>query len=397
MDKLLERSNKNIHSVNYPVQRNVKGKINWEWRLNGIVGARGTGKTTLLLQRLKKLKQNGHEVLYVRLDDLYFSDHTIVDLADNFRKNGGEYLYMDEVHKYPDWSKELKNIYDSAPNLKMVFSGSSIIDLTKEEADLSRRALKYEMSGLSFREYLLMKGLFSFSKYDLKEILDNHVEIASAISKNIPVLKYFAEYLQKGFFPFSLEPERDYFTTLEQIIKTVVETDLQCIENFSLVQSKKMLSLLKIIAASAPFKPNISKISQKTNLHRQTVLLYLQYFEMAKMVNLVNFPDKYISRLQKPDKIFLENPNLLFVLNNERVNTGNLRETFAVNQLLVNHEVFLHKTADFMVDNHFIFEIGGKNKTKQQLQNLENAFILADGIEVGYQNTVPLWLVGFLY
>ena len=397
MEKLLEKSNKSIQSIHYPYQRDVIGNINWDWRMNGIIGARGTGKTTLLLQKLQHFRKEGHEVLYVRLDDLYFVDHRIYDLAETFRKNGGEYLYMDEVHKYSSWAREFKNIYDSIPELKLVFSGSSIIELTKQDADLSRRALMYEMTGLSFREYLLMSDIISIPAASLTEILSGHVETASRIIKKIPVLKYFSSYLKSGFYPYFLEPNRDYFTTLEQIIQTVMETDLRVIENFDITQSKKMLTLLKVIAASAPFKPNISKISEKTDLHRQTVLQYLRYLEKARMIRLVNQPERFISRLQKPDKIFLDNPNLFFALNPEMVNRGSLRETFALNQLSVNQEVFLHEQADFLVDNKFVIEIGGKNKDTRQVREFDNSFLFLDDIEIGHHNRIPLWLLGFLY
>lgn len=397
MDKLVEKSNRSIESVHYKYQRSVVGNINWEWRMNGIIGARGTGKTTLLLQKLQEYKNAGQEVLYVRLDDLYFVDHRLYDLADAFRKNGGRYLFMDEVHKYPGWAKELKNIYDSIPELKLVFSGSSIIELTKQDADLSRRALLYEMTGLSFREYLLLTETISLPTHSLIEIFENHEEIASGIVKEFPVLKHFSKYIKSGYYPFFLEQDRDYFMTLEQIIRTVVETDLRFLENFDIVQSKKMLTLLKVIAASVPFKPNISKISQKTDLHRQTVLQYFQYLEKAKMIKLVNQPERYISRLQKPDKIYLDNPNLFFALNSELVNKGNLRETFALNQLSAKHEVFLHPQADFLVDNRFVLEIGGKNKDNYQVRGIDHSFVFPDDIEIGHHNRIPLWLLGFLY
>lgn len=397
MEKLLEKSNKNIQSVHYPYQRDVIGKINWDWRMNGIVGARGTGKTTLLLQKTAQFQKEGFDVLYVRLDDLYFADHRIYDLADTFRKNGGKYLYLDEVHKYPGWARELKNIYDSIPELNVVFSGSSIIEMTKQDADLSRRAMLYEMTGLSFREYLLLAGIISFPVVPLPEILLNHAEAVSRIVKEISILKHFSTYLKSGFYPFFLEPGRDYFMTLEQIIRTVMETDLRFIENFDIAQSKKMLTLLKVIAASVPFKPNISKISKKTGLHRQTVLLYFQYLEKARMIKLVNQPERFISRLQKPDKIFLDNPNLFFALNPEMVNTGSLRETFALNQLTAKHEVFLHEQADFLVDNKFVIEIGGKNKDNRQVRDFDNSFVFQDDLEIGHHNRVPLWLLGFMY
>jgi uncharacterized protein len=397
MEKLIEKSNKSIHAVQYPFQRNVIGNINWNWRMNGILGARGTGKTTLLLQKLKEYQQEGKEVFYVRLDDLYFVDHNLYDLADSFHKIGGEYLYLDEIHKYSGWTRELKNIYDSFPEMRIVFSGSSIIELLRQDADLSRRALMYEMTGLSFREYLLMTDILHNQTFQLSEIINNHVSIATQISGNIAVLKHFKDYLKTGFYPYFMEEDRNYTITLEQVVRTVLENDLRIIDNFDVAQSRKMLTLLKIIAASAPFKPNISKISQKTDLHRQTVLLYLQYLEKARMIRLLNQPDKYISRLQKPDKLFIDNPNLFYVLNPEMVNKGSLRETFALNQLAVSHEVALHETADFLVDNKYVFEIGGKSKDLKQVKDSVDGFVLVDDIEVGFHKRIPLWLMGFLY
>jgi uncharacterized protein len=397
MEKLIEKSNKSIHAVQYPFQRNVIGNINWNWRMNGILGARGTGKTTLLLQKLKEYQQEGKEVFYVRLDDLYFVDHNLYDLADSFHKIGGEYLYLDEIHKYSGWTRELKNIYDSFPEMRIVFSGSSIIELLSQDADLSRRALMYEMTGLSFREYLLMTDILHNQTFQLSEVINNHVSIATQISGNIAVLKHFKDYLKTGFYPYFMEEDRNYTITLEQVVRTVLENDLRIIDNFDVAQSRKMLTLLKIIAASAPFKPNISKISQKTDLHRQTVLLYLQYLEKARMIRLLNQPDKYISRLQKPDKLFIDNPNLFYVLNPEMVNKGSLRETFALNQLAVSHEVALHETADFLVDNKYVFEIGGKSKDLKQVKDSVDGFVLVDDIEVGFHKRIPLWLMGFLY
>lgn len=397
MEKILERSNKIILDTSHPYQRKVIGNINWNWRMNGIIGARGTGKTTLMLQKLRLLQSEGQIVLYVRLDDLYFSDHRLIDLADEFRKQGGRYLYLDEVHKYNGWAREIKNIYDTMPEMKVVFSGSSIIELTEQDDDLSRRALKYEMTGLSFREYLMMMNIISLPELTLEEILSDHISIASGIIKQIPVFRHFSTYLRSGYYPYFLEPDRDYFMTLEQVIRTIMEVDLRFIENFDIAQSRKMLVLLKIIAASAPFKPNVSKISEKTGLHRQTVLQYLQYLEKARMIRLTNQPDKYISRLQKPDKIYLDNTNLCYALNAEMLNSGSLRETFAISQLSVKHEICLHEMADFLVDHQIVLEIGGKNKETRQIRNLEKAYIFQDNIEIGHQNSIPLWLLGFLY
>ena len=397
MEQLIAKSDLLIASIQFLHTRKVQGDINWEWQMNGIYGARGVGKTTLLLQKLKELKKIGKEVLYVRLDDFYFTENKLFELADEFRKHSGEYLYLDEVHKYHGWTRELKNIYDTMPSLKVVFSGSSIIELSKQEADLSRRALMYPMPGLSFREYMQLSDIHDFPVYSLHEVLTGHNAMATAISSKIPILKYFKYYLKSGFYPFFLEKNRDYILTLEQIIRTVIEVDFLHIEEFDSSKSRQILTLLRIIASSAPFIPNVSKISEKTRLHRQTVLLYMQYLEKAGLIIQLNFPDKSISRLQKPDKLFLDNPNLFYALNPEMVNTGSLRETFAVNQLKVNYEIALHKQADFIVDNKYIMEIGGKNKSQGQIQDLDNSYLFIDDIEVGYKNKIPLWLLGFLY
>jgi len=279
MENLFEKSVFAINSIKYPYRRSVKGDINWQWRMNGIVGARGVGKTTLLLQKLKQLQKDKHEVLYVRLDDFYFTENRVYDLAEEFRKIGGEYLYLDEVYKYNGWARELKNIYDAIPDLNVVFSGLSIIELTKQEIDLSRRALMYEMTGLSFREYLKMAGISDLPAFTFVEVVKNHTEIASKIISKFPVLKHFKTYLKNGFYPYFLETHRDYMTTLQQIIRTIIESDLRFIENFDITKSQRMLTLLRILASSSPFKPNISKISEKTGLHRHTVLQYLQYLE----------------------------------------------------------------------------------------------------------------------
>lgn len=378
-------------------KRKVQGRLNTSWRLNGIYGARGVGKTTLLLQTIKELKILGEEVLYIRLDDLYFTSNSLYDLADEFRKNGGRYLYLDEVHKYQNWSTELKNIYDTMPGLMIVFSGSSVIELSKNEADLSRRALMYFMPGLSFREYLLLSGIIDLPVLNLTEVLESPANISADISTRIPVMKYFKQYLQSGYYPFFLEAERDYMLTLEQVIRTVIEVDFLHLEQFDSTKSRQILSLLKVVAASAPFIPNISKISEKTGLHRQTTLLYLQYLEKAGLITLLNRPHKSISRLQKPDKLFLNNPNLFYALNPEHVNTGSLRETFAVNQFSVMHEVALHPGADFIVDDKYVIEIGGKEKKQDQIRDRDDAFLLLDDIETAHKNRIPLWMLGFLY
>ncbi len=400
MQELLQKSDRLIDAAPLQLQRKIPGNINWEWRLNSIVGARGTGKTTLLLQRAKGLKAQKQEVLYVSLDDLYFTENNLVGLAKKFEQSGGKYLFVDEVHKYPGWARELKNIYDTYPGLILAFSGSSILEIFRQDVDLSRRALIYELPGLSFREFLAFAGIADFQPVPLADILRAHREIALNIANKIKPLQHFKTYLQSGYYPFFVEENRDYAQTLEQIIHLVVETDLSFMEGYDPSYSRKMLQLLRVIAGTAPFKPNISKLSERIGINRATLLNYLRFLEKARLVALLNQPEKSISVLQKPDKIFLNNPNLYYVLNPANISVGSMRETFFQSQLNVVAEVSLHPKTDFLVfyDNRqYAFEVGGSSKKPTQIQQLDNAFLALDDIETGFSNQIPLWLFGFLY
>ncbi|MEM8524193.1 MAG: AAA family ATPase [Bacteroidota bacterium] len=381
------------------MQRKIPAAINWEWRLNAVIGARGTGKTTLLLQRAKHL-QATKEVLYVSLDDLYFTENKLVELVDEFQQLGGQYLFVDEVHKYPNWARELKNIYDSFPELIVTFSGSSILEIFKQDVDLSRRALLYELPGLSFREYLEFSLGIVFPTVSLSDLVNNHRTIAPTIIEQIKPLKHFKAYLQSGYYPFFLEKERDYQLTLEQIVQLIVESDLRFMDGFDPAYSRKMLQLLRIIASSAPFKPNISKLSERVGITRVTLLNYLNYLHKARLTASFHLPEKSISTLQKPDKIFLHNPNLYYVLNPTQVDIGSVRETFFQSQLQVPFDLYLHSKADFLVEyqgQQLIFEIGGKHKKTTQIRNLDNAYLALDDLEIGFGKQIPLWLFGFLY
>ncbi len=397
MEQLLQKSSYLIARVTKDHQRATINPVNWKWNLNGITGARGTGKTSLLLQKLFDLQQDGHQVLYVTLDDLYFTENKLYDLANSFYQRGGEYLFLDEVHKYLNWHRELKNIYDSIPDLKITFSGSSITEVRRSEVDLSRRALIYELQGLSFREYLLVDGKRNFPRYGLDEILKSHVDIATEIIKSLRPLKVFQQYLRQGYYPFFTEKDRDYNLTLEQVIQLVVEVDMKYLEGFNPAQSRKLLQLLRINAAAAPFKPNVSKLSERIGIHRNTLVQYFGHLQKAKLIRLMHLPEKNTSVLQKPDKIYLDNPNLHYVLNPQQVNMGSIRESFFANQLGQVCDIYLHRQTDFHIDNSISIEVGGKHKGQDQIRGLENAYLALDDIEVGYENRVPLYLFGLLY
>ncbi len=365
--------------------------------MNAIVGARGVGKTTVLLQRLRKVSAEGKAGLYVTLDDPYFTEEKLIGVAEQFDREGGEVLFIDEVHKYPNWGRELKNIYDLLPQLKVVFSGSSVLDIHAQGKDLSRRALYYSLPGLSFREYLKLQRVLDYPVLALESLLREHRQIANDILSSIKPIPHFKDYLKKGYYPFFAEPERDYQITLSQLIQLVIEVDMQFLANLDPYQGRKVAQLLRIIAHSPPFKPNISKLSERIGVERKTLQRYLHYLDRARLLRLATLPEGNTSILQKPDKVFLENPNLYYALAGEEPQRGSLRETFFLNQVSASHQVSLHRKTDFLVDEKWSFEIGGRAKSKAQIKELENAYIAADDIEIGYGKTIPLWLFGFLY
>ena len=397
MDQLVEKSQRLLARTQETYQREPLRSINWRWQLNGIIGARGTGKTTLLLQQLRKLRAQGHRVLYATLDDLYFTENQLYSLALDFYKQGGDYLFLDEIHKYPNWSRELKNLYDTVPELKITFSGSSITEIARQDVDLSRRALFYELPGLSFREYLMLAEGIALPPIALSEMLSNHVSLATDLVRQFRPIEKFRAYLQHGYYPYFMEEERDYQLTLEQTLQLVVEVDMKYQPGFDPTKSRKLLQLLSVIAASAPFKPNISKLSERIGINRNTLVQYLYYLEKARLLRLLHVPDKDISVLQKPDKIFLNNTNLQYVLQPAQVDVGSMRETFFASQVSLRHELHLHRQADFILDHRYVVEVGGKNKATRQITGLADAYLAIDNLEIGSNRRIPLWLFGMLY
>ncbi len=397
MERLEHKSKLVIQSISLEFVRAFYETIDWESRLVGIVGARGTGKTTLLVQHLKSNHSLSDEAIYLTLDDIYFTNNTLIDTIELFRQKGVKHIYLDEVHKYPNWAKEIKNCYDYFTDLKIFFTGSSIIDLLKQDVDLSRRAVMYELPGLSFREYLSYSGVAKLPSYSLNEILTNHSSIAASIISKVQPLKHFDDYLAHGYYPFFKESKSTYHLRLEQVVKMIIEVELQFIDGFDILKSRKIYQLLYILASNVPFKPNISKLSEKIGIHRNTLVNYIHYLEKARLINSLSTHGKSISNLQKPEKIFLENPNLCYALASTAINKGTLRETFLLNQLKYKHEVSLPAKGDFLVNETITIEVGGKTKTNKQIHSLENAYVAADNLEIGSFNKIPLWLFGFMY
>lgn len=332
------------------------------------------------------------------MDDLYFTENHLTDLAESFANQGGAMLFIDEVHKYPNWAGEIKNIYDFNKDLRIVFTESSIVEMERQDADLSRRAVKYELPGLSYREFLHFHDIAYFQPLLLEELLQKHTEIALAITGQLKPLQYFREYLQYGYYPFFKENVNTYGIRLEQMIKMIVENDLLFLKNVEPYNTRKIYHLLYIMAVNVPFKPNITRLAEKTDLNRNTLVEYLHYLDKARLINTLLTAGKSISILQKPDKIFPENINLSHVLAWKQEDKGTQRETFFLNQLSnAGHQVTLPKQGDFLVNEKYTFEIGGSRKQMQQIRNIQNSYVLADGIATGALNRIPLWLFGFLY
>jgi predicted AAA+ superfamily ATPase len=398
MEKLFQFSASRIRLVDLSFKRYMLTRINWNNRLIGITGARGVGKTTLLLQHIKEnLVDFPGEVIYVNMDDLYFSKNTIVDFADEFVKRGGKHLFIDEVHKYKNWSQEIKNIYDYFPDLQIVFTGSSALDIHRGEADLSRRAIVYPMQGMSFREFIGLKYGHQFTEIQLEDILVNAPVYISPVLGKIKPIKLFEEYLQFGYYPFFTEGESEFYVRLKQTVNHVLDNDLPSVENIDFNAIHYLRKLLSILAEIVPYKPNILKLSQQIGIGRETLLRYLYLLEKADLLMLLQTGTQGIGKMNKPEKVYLNNPNLIYTLTDSSANTGTSRETFFFNQLKVSHSVNWSESGDFIVDGKNLFEIGGKNKTNKQIAGIENSYIAADNIEYAYQNKIPLWLFGFLY
>ncbi|MCQ2287466.1 MAG: AAA family ATPase [Bacteroidales bacterium] len=364
--------------------------IDWQERMFGLVGPRGVGKTVLFLQYMKQHQEEGG-LFYVSADNTYFSNHSLIELADQFSKEGGRHLFIDEVHKYPNWSQELKQIYDTHPDMKVSFTGSSVLDITKGESDLSRRAPIYKMQGLSFREYLAMFHGIDVPVLSLDEIIENKPFVIKDTPHPLPLFK---EYLQKGYYPFAKDTL--FSVKMDQIINLTMEVDIPQYANMNASTGRKLKKLMSIIAMSVPFKPIMDKISKMINVSRNDLSDYFLYMENAGMIAQVRDATNGIMSLGKVEKVYLDNHNLAYVLGEESSNIGNIRETFFFNQIRVRNKITISKQSDFEI-NGITFEIGGKNKGQKQIENLKNAFIVKDDIEYGSGNIIPIWMFGLNY
>ncbi len=387
-----------LNQVDNSFFRYLFDQIDWNQRMIAIKGPRGSGKTTLMLQRIKfGLNASPNETLYVMADHYWFYTNNLVETTDTFYQNGGRFLFIDELHKYPNWSSELKNIYDSYPDLKVVFSSSSALDIYRGESDLSRRVITYELPGMSFREYLKIRKGLNFPVFSFDEIQRNHTSVTIEVAESFHPLPVFHEYLKTGYLPiFNETNPLNTPIFLQQIINAVIDSDLSFIADYNAGTAYKVKKLMATLAESVPFKPNLTAISRKIETSRDSLYEWLSQLEKARLLNFLIAEGKGVSLLQKPDKIYLENTNLSYALKSSP-DIGSIRETFLLNQLKnLKKEVRLPYSGNFLVDG-LVIEVGGKNKDASQIKHLENYLIAADEIEHGFGKKIPLWVFGMMY
>lgn len=401
MEKLFKRHDEEIAAAPMSMIRSMMNVIDWSSRLLIIKGAKGVGKSTLMQQYIKmNYKSEDRSVLYCSADSSYFSTHTLLDTADQFAMLGGRHLFIDEVHKYRGWSREIKEIYDSHKNLKIVLSCSSLLQLNDGDADLSRRMVPYVMPGLSFREFLRFDQDVEIEPVTLNDLLSAPGEYCAAVKKKCLPVKSFKEYLRGGFYPFYFENRRTYPIQVENVVNYIIDYELPAFRNIEVGNTRKLKALLRILAQMVPYEIDISKLSRATSMERPTIMKYLKNMEEAKLICRLFQNLDTISDLQKPDKILLDNPNLLYILSDKGPEIGTVRESFFCNQLIsAGHRVEYGglKTGDFKIDGDIIVEVGGADKGYDQIKNENNAYIAADDIDSSFFRKIPLWALGCLY
>ena len=395
LETLTKRYNQIQKLQRHEYQRYFSNVVDFDDKMVGILGSRGVGKTTYILQYLKALDIPRQKKLYFSADSIILSNHSLYEIAEEFSRMGGEVLAIDEIHKYKNFEHELKEMYDFL-DLKIIFSGSSALQLEHKKADLSRRAVLYRVHGLSFREFLELKLGREFPTYTLHEIIKNHIDIAYGLTEKFKPFEYFKEYLQSGYFPYYFENPNSYGQKLEETVNTVIESDLPIIFNIEPQNIQKLKQLISLLCTSDPFELNLTKLSQKIGINRTTLYQYIYYLNMGNLLYSLKAKTKGDAIFTKPSKLYLNNPNLSFYYCQNSV-IGTIREEFFINMLRINHTLTYPTKGDFLVDDVYTFEVGGKNKGFEQIKNIPNSFVVADDIESGFGNKIPLWLFGFLY
>lgn len=393
---LLNVYHRKLAATDLRFKRYLYNEINWNVRLVGIKGARGVGKTTLLLQHIKDSFENVDDALYFSLDNLWFDNHRLEDLVEFLYTHGIVNLYIDEVHRYKNWTSLLKNFYDNYPDLKIVYTGSAMLAIDNSVADLSRRQSLYTLNGLSFREYLEYEDVITVSPVRLEDLLKNHVQIALDITSKVKVLKYFDLYLRSGYYPYYKEAGDDYLMRLGEVVRLVIDDDIPSVVEITYTTAQKIKKLLMVIAQNVPLEPNINKLASQLESSRDQTLKMLYWLDRAGLLWLLTEKQKDYKHLLGPKKVYLNNPNLMFALSGN-VSEGTMRETFFVNQVGTVSDLIMPKQGDFLVDETYLFEVGGSRKTFDQIADIPNGYLAIDDIEVGNGNRIPLWMFGLLY
>ena len=398
MQTLVNAYHRRVNEVSDGFMRYLYGAIDWSERLIGIKGSRGVGKTTMLLQHIRKTFPERSQAFYVSLDNIWFSSHSLMELVEYLYTHGVKYVFFDEVHRYPQWVREIKNIYDSYPKLHIVFTGSSLLGIDNAQADLSRRVRMYHLYGLSFREYLELNNVAIFPSLSLEDIIAKHERLAAEITAQITVLPHFEQYLQRGYYPFFVETSstESYWERLQRVISTIIENDIPAVEKVEYETLLKVKRLLMLLAQMVPFTLNVTSLCEKISVTRNQLIRLLTLLEKASLIRQLRSDTKGLKAIGKPDKILFDNPNVMHALS-ENADIGTVRETFFAMSMAQSHQIQQPKQGDLLVDGTCLFEVGGKEKGYGQIRNVENSFVVADGVEVGFGNKIPLWLLGFLY
>lgn len=393
---LYRNSHRNVSQVSMDFKRDLHNTINWNARIIGIKGPKGVGKSTLLKQHIKEAFPDDSKVLYVSLDNMWFANNSLADLVEYHYTHGGTHLFLDEVHKYEHWQTYIKNIYDDYPSMNVVFTGSSMLKLNKGEGDLSRRVAMYTMDGLSLREYLMFENALQFQKLSLDDILKNHIQIATDIAKKIHILPYFENYCKYGYYPFYKEDLDGFHDKLLEVVQQTIEVDIPSVENVEYATVQKLKKLLGIIALQVPFIPKMEDLYGQLETSREQGLKLLDLLEKGALLSQLKNRTKAIKQMSAPDKLFLNNTNLMYAFN--RIpETGTIREIFFNNQVGTKHELNSVKQGDFLIDGRYTIEVGGADKSFEQIKDIPDSYLAIDDVEFGRGNKIPLWLFGFLY
>lgn len=398
IDKFYQASNRKINAIKLDYKRSLYSEINWNNRLIGIKGPRGVGKTTLILQHIKESFEDRSKVLYVSLDNLWFASNSLGELVEYHYSHGGTHIFLDEIHryKYEEWQGLMKNIYDDYPELRIVYTGSSMLQMEASGGDLSRRLRVYDMPGMSFREYLAFEKVLDYRILSLEEILSDHVNICSDIASSIRILPHFERYLKCGYYPFYKEDGDGFEQRLQEVARQIIEYDLPAVEDVEFTTIQKAKKMLMILAVQVPFVPNMTLLYQELETNREQGLKILYALEKGGLLGLLRTKVKALKHLSAPDKIFLDNTNLMYAVS-DNVDIGNMRETFFWNQLSRHHVVNAPAKGDFEVSGKYLFEVGGRKKSFEQIKDVKDSYLAIDQIEIGNGNKIPLWLFGFLY